>query len=258
MSSAESQSGSTPTMTSREPEATYRPISGLAVTGFTLALASLSAFLHPFLWVLPPIALLVSVYANLRLHVLREVYAGQTLAKIAIGLALLSTISPPLQYFLQRTVVLRQGREWTNVYIDRVLANDLSGAFVLTVSPARRHGKPLEQVITENAESYRTFLKRQDISILAGNGRNAQFTHIAPFWRPRFARVQGSFASNFEYVVQLYDDLGNPTESYRLDYTSIGFYAPSDEWEGLEWQVGACSVAPYEDAHADDETADDS
>src|SRR3954464_10485796 len=95
---------------SDDPSLVYKPISPMAVTSLVLGIASLGAFFSGFLWIIPPIALVIAGLTSRRLEQARDEYAGQFAAKLGVLLAVVSLCGAPTIYYTKRFILGRESR----------------------------------------------------------------------------------------------------------------------------------------------------
>lgn len=93
----------------------YRAVSGLAIGGLLLGLASLLAFVHPAFWVVP-LAAVATCSVALRQLTREATLVGRRAALIGLAVALICGISSPIQFFIfryqLRVEAIRTAREW--------------------------------------------------------------------------------------------------------------------------------------------------
>src|SRR5262245_41408506 len=80
-------------------ETNYHPLSGLAVAGLVMALASPLAFLHPVLWLLPMAGAAVSAAALRRITLAWPEQAGRRLALLGLCVGLIVAAAAPARLF---------------------------------------------------------------------------------------------------------------------------------------------------------------
>lgn len=229
----------------------YRPVATLAVVSLIGGLASFLAFLHPYFWVLPPVALLIAARTSQQLEKARLEYAGQLLAKIAILLALIAGIGSVTRYLTTWLLLTREARAMANSFLDEVLVGEYKQAFVLTRPPLERaglEGQP-DQVIMRSGEHYRNFLTEPLITTFAGKLADTQVTYVEV---KGYGEAGGYHTAQVVYRLTLdtpqkpaappAEDDGIPSATadrqvYEVTIYLKGATAQNAEWEGRQWFV---------------------
>lgn len=80
----------------------YRAVSGLAIAGLLLGLASVLVFVHPVLWIVPLAALVLCVSALRQIAAQPTALLGRRAALVGLAAALIFGISAPVHYVLYR------------------------------------------------------------------------------------------------------------------------------------------------------------
>lgn len=158
----------------------YRAVSGLAVGGLLLGLASVLAFVHPTLWAMPVVAVIVCGLALRRLASEGSTLVGRRAALIGLAVALICGISSPIQYFSfryqMRADAIRAAREWfTALREDRPWA-----AHQLTVSPEGRWSLDDAGLVgkyTADPDRLKSYAKNDTIRLLLTLGKHCHVRH---------------------------------------------------------------------------------
>lgn len=228
----------TRSFSSLEPEAAYRPISQMAVVSFVFAILSLLAFAWPVFWVLPVIALIVSVMTSNNLEQARREYAGQLLAKAAVAISLCALVAAPTQFLLTRTIITREARrQLGDRFLDLILANRPKEAFTYTLPPTSRGASSNpDELIVRASERYREFLNQDAWNRFANKLADAQVT---------FMGTTGYGYSEGYYVVGLQYRIAMDDKVYNVGMIAKGGEALQGEWAGRQWFVDTCRVSEY-------------
>lgn len=94
----------------------YHAVSGLAVAGLIAGMASILAFLHPLLWLVPLAAIVLNALALRRIAEAMPELIGRKAALAGLAMALICGISGPIQLLVYlrdlRTESVEVAREW--------------------------------------------------------------------------------------------------------------------------------------------------
>lgn len=226
-------------LSSPDPEIAYRPIAAMAVVSLVLGVLSLLAFVHPILWLIPPLALVVAIRTSMQLEIASREYAGQVLAKIAILVALVAGIGSATRYFTQWAILIVQARSYSDTLIDEVLTNRIVESFYLTSPPQKRVGMEaaLDQLLIRSGSGYREYTKSDIVKTLGGKGREAQVTYLG------FGNY--GFDGGFVFVDVLYR-ISIEALRYDVRILARGAVAERGEWSGRQWYAENIQVKPSE------------
>lgn len=158
----------------------YRAVSGLAVGGLLLGLASVLAFVHPTLWAMPVVAVVVCGLALRRLAAERSTLVGRRAALIGLAAALICGISSPIQYFVSRYQMradaIRAARVWfTALREDRPWA-----AHQLTLWPEGRWSLDDAGLVgkyTAEPDRLKSYAKNDAVRLLLTLGKQCHVRH---------------------------------------------------------------------------------
>lgn len=216
-----------------DPAVQYRPVSVLAVVALALSLLTPLAFAHPYFWILPPVAFVTSVLVSRGLERVKEAYAGQLLAKMAIVLSLLTGVGSITRYGIERAILTREARSIANEFLDDVLANQLKAAFALTLPPYRRANmeRDYDQLIARNGDNLRQFLASPIVLQFAGAAAETQVTYLGVGF---YGYERGFQVIGLDYRFTLSDK-----ESYLVKVLARGGVAAGGEWQGRAWYVSS-------------------
>lgn len=230
------QSRSTGGLSSRDTEATYRPVSQTAVVALIFGIVSLSSFVGPPFWASAGIALVFCAWTSYKLERAREEYAGQFICKAGAVLSLVSLVAAPTRYYTQKWIVTREAVVVANEFVDFVLANRIRQAFYLTLSPFQKTGadesktedQHIDDAISRAGERYRMFLTNPLRSQFGGRGADAQVTYLGAI---------GYGYSGGMYDLALHYKIGlDGREPHVLVFVK-GAAAGQGEWQGRQWYV---------------------
>ena len=134
-----------------EPEFEYKSVSLLSVLAFVLGLASILALLSPVGWIVPFAGSIVSLVATIRVHCNADRFTGKKLAMIGMCLSLWLGAWAPTKYFADRQFLSQSSAEYTEQWLNYVVAGDIEIAHQATLE--FRFRQPLG---TDLKEHYRT------------------------------------------------------------------------------------------------------
>jgi hypothetical protein len=235
--------GSAPTLSSSQTEVGYRPVAHSAVLSICIGILSLLAFATVYFWIVPVLGLVISIWSSVRLEKARREYAGQFLAKIAIFLSLISAVAAPSRYYTQWFIIWREASAFTDDFLDRVLANRIKDAFVLTLSPpvqAMLERKPedqeeLDKTLIQHGQRYRQFLSEQLRIFFAGKAAEAAVTKMGVTY---YDYSRGTYSVAVRYRIEL------GTNAYDVVVLAQGTASTRREWRGRKWTVDQTRVEP--------------
>ena len=107
----------------------YRAVSLLAVLAFLLGLASIAAYLSPFAWFLPFVAVVVGLVALRRIRLRSDVLVGAKLATAGIVLSLLFLSSAIANHFMVRSLLEREAKDYVQQWFQMLHDGDLNRAY---------------------------------------------------------------------------------------------------------------------------------
>lgn len=158
----------------------YRAVSGLAVGGLLLGLASVLAFVHPTLWAMPVVAVVVCGLALRRLASEGTTLVGRRPALIGLAAALICGVSSPVQYYSfryqMRADAIRAAREWFTALRE----NRPWAAHQLTLSPEGRWSLDDAGLVgkyTAEPERLKSYAKNDTIRLLLTLGKHCHVRH---------------------------------------------------------------------------------
>ena len=222
--------------TSREPEASYRPIAQLAIVSFVFGVLSLLAFAGIIFWVVPLIALPLAGFTSRQLERTRNEYAGQLLAKAALFLALIAMVGAPTRFGIEWFILTREAKTQADQMIDLVLAGRIKEAFYQSTHPLSRTSAKdsLDQLIVRSGEGYRDFLDGEFVRLFNRQGKEAQVTYEGT---AGYGSERGFTVVLLKYRITLED------HAYDVRVLMKGGVASSNEWQGRQWYAETTAVA---------------
>lgn len=187
---------------SREEESLveYSTISILAIIGLLLGVASALAMVGPVLWIVPPLAVVVSTIAWRRIADSPGL-TGRNVAMMGIALAIFFGTAAPARMVSRKTILYRHARPIATAWFQLLAKKDLQAAHQWTLSQSQRQNPdlPLAQFYDgdHHADEARdNFFKRPHISKVA---------EMAPTSRLEFVKNHDQFGDDRgEYIVQLF------------------------------------------------------
>lgn len=174
---------------SEEPDVSqYRAISVLAVVSLILGLLSPTAMFSPLLWVLPPIALVVSVLALRRIAFFAPALIGRKAALTGLALSVALSIAAPVHWLSYRWVMRNEARQFGPLYFQYLAKQEPHKAFQLTEPPEAR--QPLDENLwkyysthPETYEEFEGYLKRPVVRTLLALGDRAIVRYYDTEWQ---------------------------------------------------------------------------
>lgn len=162
----------------------YRAISGLAIAGLLLGLASILTFVHPVLWVIPLAAVIVCWLALRAIAAQPSTLMGRHAALIGMTVALTCGVSCPIQYVLYRyqlrTEAVATAREW----FAALRENRPFVAHQLSLSPEGRWSLDEAALVSRYAEEptgLKAYVKNPTVRLLLVLGKQCHvrfYEHI--------------------------------------------------------------------------------
>ncbi|MDA1049988.1 MAG: hypothetical protein O3C40_05845 [Planctomycetota bacterium] len=98
----------------------YRPLSPLVIGACIASLASFLAIVHPLLWVVPVVAIVVSVTAIVRVSAAQSRYSGGRVAVIALCIAVLSGAYAPARTISRERALYARAQEKNEQWLSLV------------------------------------------------------------------------------------------------------------------------------------------
>lgn len=227
-----------------DSELAYKPISPMSVVSLIFGIIGLGAFFSGYLWLVPPVALVVAGLTSRRLEQAREEYAGQLLAKLGLLLAVVALVGAPTIHFTKRFLLGRETRAVADRFMDLILENKIKEAYALTArldiqASAQDDADEIQKRM--GREPYLQFLQSSGVQSFQGKGADAQVNHHRFVYEGRDKGVEK--VVHF-YVVNLYNQANEIGGTYSMLLVLSGGVGP--DWQGRKWMIEAHEAAPYE------------
>lgn len=236
----------------------YRPISPLVMVACIAGLMSLLAIVHPLLWIVPVVAVILSVCAIRQLSTAQSRYGGRPGAVVALCLAaLIGTYAPARSISRERALYMRaqtQAKRWISIFQQgRYLE-----AHQLTMEPSQRfqgpgpladHYLPPDRAARSDASSMDDTMMDPDHMLMnpSATAKLASFLQEPVLAKLVAYGEQSSVAHVRNVSVGATYDNVVVTQRFRVSGVqdgqpgSIEFLVKSIRWEALEhanWQFG--------------------
>jgi hypothetical protein len=135
---------------SQEDVVEYHPLSGLAVTGMLLGLASPAAMLAPLLWVVPLAGVALSGLALWQIARRRPATVGRKMALVALAISVVFAAAAPTDWLACQRLLRREARQFAALWFETLARRAAEKAHQLRVDPRTR--RPLDEQL---ADAYR-------------------------------------------------------------------------------------------------------
>ncbi|MBC8354220.1 MAG: hypothetical protein H8E66_19680 [Planctomycetes bacterium] len=179
----------------------YHPISPLTIGACLAACASLLAVIHPILWVVPVVAVVLSTCAIVRVSSAHSRYSGRTAAVFALCGAVLIGAYAPARVLSRDRLLYARSQEKAAEWIKLIQEGRVQEAHQLSLSESARfrgpeslashyralppiHGSSTEDVMRESmggpraGEQLRMFVSEPVVAKLLAFGDRAQIEHL--------------------------------------------------------------------------------
>ncbi len=230
-----------------ENVAAYRPISWMAVAAAAAGVASVAALLHPVLWFIPGLGLLLGGLALAQLNARTGIsYTGKGMAYLGICCSLFFAAWVVSDFALSRYLIARQARIAADRWLEMVHHHALRHAhqWVLSYASRANPGEPLDNYYKPGGDqepSFRRFFDNEPARSVAAVEDGDRFAYLG---------CEEIICDRLNYYVTL---------RYRLEYAPTQDRAPLDfllvmrrfkdpETYEKSWQVQG--VAPDDQARA--------
>jgi len=120
----------------------YQPVSRLAISAFLVAIVSFVALIHPLLWFVPAVAVLLAVAALASFARPEARYSGKWLTIAALCLALLVAGYAPARALSRQQRIYAQAEEFNRAWIELVIQGRAQEAHQLSLPPIGRFQGP--------------------------------------------------------------------------------------------------------------------
>jgi len=186
----------------------YQAISGLAVVGLLVALASPAAFGHPLLWAVPLAAVVICVLALRQIAREAPAMIGRKAALTGLAVALLFGAAAPAQRYTYGWLVDAEARRFAAQWFEFMRQNEREKSYELT-----RHAEgrlPLDENLpshylpgTEARTELNGYLQQSGAQALLALGREFQVRYYDS--EPRFRADRGDMIKQI-YAVTYEED----------------------------------------------------
>jgi hypothetical protein len=214
----------------------YRPLSVAAVVGLVLGLLSLVALLHPVLWLLPPLAVVVNLYALSGIDQ-SGTRTGRGLAVAGLAVALLAGAAAPARVYSYEYLQRRDARQIAEQWFDSLRNGQPQVAHQLTLSPdVRAHGDQeiwsLYQQSESQRKNLRDYVASPVVRTLLELGPKAQVR----YYDNEMAQTDGRIDLVKDVYAVTYEDQGKP-KSFFIQMELMRALKP--ETGPVEWRVSS-------------------
>jgi hypothetical protein len=126
--------------------AEYRPISRLALASLIVGMMSLAALIHPLLWSVPLVVVVLAVLALRRIAASHGELRGAPAARTGLGLALFFASWAMTWYLIDSYMITNQAREYGESWLQLLSSGRVYEAHQLTLAPSQRAKPPMSLV----------------------------------------------------------------------------------------------------------------
>jgi hypothetical protein len=162
----------------------YRAVSGLAIFGLLVGLASLFALGVPLLWGLAIVALVVNVKALKRIKVNAPALLGRKAALAGLAVSVVALCGAPASWIAYRWMVRQEARQFAGMWFDFLRADQPHKAHQLALAPTSRD--PLDDTLWDSYREegsgwpiLRQFVAAPDVRTLLALGSKATVRYYA-------------------------------------------------------------------------------
>jgi hypothetical protein len=221
-----------------DPSPEYRPVSTLAVVGLLTGLASVLAFVHPLLWTVPAIGVVLSANALHRLGTAVPVQIGRRAALIGLTLSLLFGTSAVARWTIFRWQVrvetLQAGKQW----FEALREGDPYKAHELTLDPDSRL-KPDDDFGVRYSEpgkrkEIEEYVQEPTARLLLSLGPHARVHH----YETKVAVDASTASVGHTYAVSVVQD-GKTTSCFIQLYWTHSFDYANQDWQ---WKLSSAEL----------------
>ncbi|NQT16432.1 MAG: hypothetical protein HQ582_26980, partial [Planctomycetes bacterium] len=160
----------------------YRAVSGSALAGLIVSLASPVALAHPFMWPVPVVGIVICVLA-LR-HIAREAPAliGRKAALAGVAVAVLFAAAAISQWYTYGRLLDKEAQRFAAQWFDLLRQDQREKSFELTRHPRGR--SPLDENLpshylpgSDERDELNNYLQKPGVQALVALGDKARFRH---------------------------------------------------------------------------------
>jgi hypothetical protein len=220
-------------ITPPKEEFVYRPISSMAVICLIAALMTLGSFLNPYVIAVAALVLVISIVTSIRLDRAKEEYEGQFLAKLAILVGLVATLGATTKHTITYFALTREAREYGEVYLRTLLADNLEEAFRLRIGPQMRAlcKDDLKEILLQYNENFDAFKKEAVTQTLRAGGVDSTIENLGVTGT---IHIEGMELIGMHYRVTIANE---PRKTYELVLGISGGVSEAGDWEGRQWHI---------------------
>lgn len=216
----------------------YQAVSGLAVIGLLVGLASALALIWPWLWIAALVGIVLNFVALVRIAMLAPSLTGGRLAIAGLLVSVFFTAMVPTNWLTYRWAIRRQARQVASLWFDALQNDQPVKAYQLSLDP--RYRRPLDELARKVRQSgstprteLRTYVDQPDVRCLLALDGKAQVRHYA-------TEDQFDDEKRHEFVVEVYavtfDEQGQK-KTFFVRLTLERYDLPSGL--GSDWQVAS-------------------
>lgn len=223
----------------------YRPVSSLAVIGFIVGCASVLAYAHRALWLVPWVAVAVNTVALRRIAAESGQMIGRRGALIGLVLGLICGLGAPLQYVGYRHQLRADAINITEQWLRAVRDDKPEVAHQLNMAPISRF--PIDDQLIQRYPSdlidvLQKYAEKPTVQLLLKLGKRprVQYYMNDKVWFDHF----GEYVAD-NYAVTL--DEGGRRYTFFVKISTARVYNPaSEKWEWRVSEVDFVSSPPIE------------
>jgi hypothetical protein len=222
-----------------DPADEYRALSGLAVVGLLLALASPLAFFSIALWLIPLAGVAVSAWALVRINADDSGLVGRKAAVAGLVISALVLAAAPADWFVYRWMLQREARQYAEIWLRLLRDNEPHKAHQLAVNPAER--LPLD---THLWNAYEEASRREELEAYVKEPAVHSLLDLGPKAQVRFYQIGTIDSREGVDSVQLYYAVTFPEGDAKKSYfvrLQLG-RVPLDKPRRSDWYVGSCEA----------------
>ncbi|HVA45564.1 MAG TPA: hypothetical protein VNH11_04185 [Pirellulales bacterium] len=162
----------------------YRAVSGLAVAGLIMGLFSATALIHPLLWLVACVAIVVNALALRRIAALEPMLIGRKAALVGLASSLIFVISAPVQNLVHRRALRQESmeiaQEWfTDLRENRPEMAHKMSQFPLTAAARLKSPLPDYESGKIPLDPLRKFVRESPVDLLLKLGKRARIRWYA-------------------------------------------------------------------------------
>jgi hypothetical protein len=204
-----------PSISELEPgeAVSYRAVSRYAVAALLLGAASSLALAHPILWLLPPIAAMVAIYALYSIAARPTELVGRWTALTGLALALLFGTLAPAQFISRQARIYSEARKHADAWLETVRSGNLYEAYELHLPANERqaHEIDLKEVYGDLAQLNEPASLAPSLDMLRPDPK----TSIRTFFSAEPAKTLVATGKGGELVF-----LDNESQNYRFEMSA--------------------------------------